>query len=58
MSEETVFESLLENMEQSFFLLEELNDSALRVYVEQALRDVYNNIQLELGALPRDLPYV
>ena len=58
MSEETVFVNLLENMEQSFYLLEELTDSALRVYIEQALRDVYNNIQFELGAIPKDLPYV
>jgi hypothetical protein len=58
MSEETVFESLLENMEQSFFLIEELGDTALRVYLEQALRDVYNNIQFELGVIPKDLSYV
>jgi hypothetical protein len=58
MSEETVFEKLLDNMEQTFFLLESVSDESFRVYLESALRDVYNNIQCKLAVNPGTFPYV
>tara|TARA_B100000214_G_C23732196_1_gene519338 strand:- start:292 stop:468 length:177 start_codon:yes stop_codon:yes gene_type:complete len=58
MSEESVFEKLLENMEQTFFILESVHDENFRVYLESVLRDVYDNIQCHMAVIPGTIPYV